>query len=323
MRLLRTIFSIAHVITALLLLGMLMNAYVSPAFLPYFNLLPLGFPFLMAAYIALTVLWILMGRKRALLAVLFGLLFIQPARRWVNYSPEQQPGTLKIISFNGKNAAYGESQIHQYLENQGADVILMQEPGINSLKGYHMKRESVVSIASKHKIVNYELMVTGGDNSQAQYADIDINGKTIRFFNYYLEPFYFEKSMVKPSDDASVNEDKARKVISKLLHTFKVHAQQVDALKKMANDSPYPVVIAGDFNAVPNSYEYYTTAEGLEDAFVKAGRGFGTTFHDYKFPLKIDHIFTSETIEAKTYHIDRNIKISDHFPVTATFNIKE
>lgn len=323
MRLLRLLVVLAHAITALLMLGVLMNAYVSPAVLPYFNLLSLGFPFLMTAYAVFTLIWILMGRKRALLSIAFGLLFIQPIRRWVNFTSEQQPGALKIISFNGKNAAFGDKQIQQYLEQQDADVILMQEPGIDSLQGYHVKRESVVSIASKYKIVHYDLMVTGGDNSQAQYADIDINGTTIRFFNYYLEPFYFEKEMVKPADDPSVNEDKARKVLSKLLYTFKVHAQQVDALKALINDSPYPVVVAGDFNAVPNSYEYYTTGASLDDAFLKAGRGIGTTFHDYKFPLKIDHIFTSKTIEAKTYHIDRSVKISDHFPIIVTFNVSK
>ncbi|MNY44466.1 hypothetical protein D3C86_1794970 [compost metagenome] len=106
-----------------------------------------------------------------------------------------------------------------------------------------------------------------------------------------------------------------------LIPTFKKHQTQIDQIKAFMNQSPYPLIVAGDFNAVPNSYEYYKVSEDLEDTFLKVGKGSGTSFHDFKFPMKIDHIFSSKSIKPISYKVDRSVQISDHFPVLAEFLI--
>ncbi|MGS0748127.1 hypothetical protein [Halpernia sp. GG3] len=53
-----------------------------------------------------------------------------------------------------------------------------------------------------------------------------------------------------------------------------------------------------------------------------AGSGSATSFHDYKFPIRIDYIFTSKEIEPISYKVDRSARLSDHFPVIATFKLK-
>ena len=98
---------------------------------------------------------------------------------------------------------------------------------------------------------------------------------------------------------------------------------QIDSIKKEIENSPYPVFVVGDFNSVPNSYEYYKVSDNLKDAFVEVGRGSGTSFHDFKFPLRIDYIFTSESIQPVSYKVDRDVQISDHFPVIATFKLAD
>ena len=107
-----------------------------------------------------------------------------------------------------------------------------------------------------------------------------------------------------------------------LIPTFRKHQNQISPIKSFIEGSPYPVIVAGDFNAVPNSYEYYKISEGLQDVFLKVGRGSGTSFHDFKFPLKIDHFFASASIEPISYKVDRSVRISDHFPVLAEFRVK-
>ena len=107
----------------------------------------------------------------------------------------------------------------------------------------------------------------------------------------------------------------------KLSPIFKVHQEEVATIRKAIDESPYPVMLVGDFNAVPNSYEYYHLGKGLTDAFVEVGRGSSTSFHDYKFPIRIDYIFTSKEIKPIRYRVDRSIKSSDHFPVIAEFKI--
>lgn len=108
-------------------------------------------------------------------------------------------------------------------------------------------------------------------------------------------------------------------IFSRLIPTFRAHEDQIKKIRKAVDGSPYPVILAGDFNSVPNSYEYYNLGKNLEDAFVKAGNGISTSFHEYSFPLRIDYIFTSSSIIPVSYKVDHSVKLSDHYPVIAEF----
>lgn len=306
-----------------------MNAYVPPKVFPFLNLLSLGFPFLITAYILLTVFWILSWKKRAFVFLFLGLLFFNATIRWVNFSSEKdQTADLKMISFNTRAGLMGRDKLKEYLKNSGADVILLQEDSGKELTdlGYHVSNpHGIFTVLSKHKIV--DIKVINPDDEYLRIPciqiDIEIKGKVYRFIDVYLHPFSFDKDMVKLNGDSEQNEEKAKNVIKKLIPTFKKHQDQVEVIKEIVKNSPYPVILAGDFNSVPNSYEYYHLADGLQDAFVEAGNGSATSFHDYKFPIRIDYIFTSKSIQAMSYKVDRSVKISDHYPVIATFKLEK
>ena len=264
-------------------------------------------------------------KKRAAVFLVLSLFFIIPTRRWINYTPtKKETPNLKIISLNGKSGKFGDENIYNFLNDQKADVVLTQEyKSAENLKGfeYFERNFPVVKIQSRFPIVESGIVETDAKNGRCIYADIKINGKIIRFVNVYMEPFYLDKSMVKPTKDMNVNEEKAKNIIHKLVPTFRKHQSQIAPIKGFLDNSPYPIILAGDFNAVPNSYEYYTLSENLEDTFLKVGKGSGTSFHDFKFPIKIDHIFASKSITPISYKVDRSVKISDHFPVIAEFLI--
>ncbi|MEY8758168.1 endonuclease/exonuclease/phosphatase family protein [Chryseobacterium tongliaoense] len=330
MKVFRLILLILHSGIFLLLLCVLLNAYVPPKVFPWFNLLSLGFPVLMITYILLTVFWLFSWKKRVFLFMLLGLFFINPVKRWVNYSsvPKETPN-LKIISLNVKGGTFGLKNIKEYIDHSGADILLLQEDfgkeyGFKDLRTGD-KTMAAVSIYSKYKIVERKELI--GDyksyNVFADQTDIEIKGKTYRFINTYLQPFKFEKSMVKLNGDSDKDEQKLKNIVKRLIPTFKMHQEQVAMIRKGIDESPYPVILTGDFNSVPNSYEYYHLSEGLEDAFFKVGRGSGTSFHDYKFPLRIDYIFTSKSIQPINYRVDRSVKLSDHYPVIADFKLND
>ena len=302
-----------------------MNAYIPPSVFGMLNLLSLGFPILIIINILLLLFWIVSWKKRAAVFLVLSLFFIIPTRRWINYTPtKKETPNLKIISLNGKSGKFGDENIYNFLNNQKADVVLTQEyKSAENLKGfeYFERNFPVVKIQSRFPIVESWIVETDAKNGRCIYADIKINGKIIRFVNVYMEPFYLDKSMVKPTKDMNVNEEKAKNIIHKLVPTFRKHQSQIAPIKGFLDNSPYPIILAGDFNAVPNSYEYYTLSENLEDTFLKVGKGSGTSFHDFKFPIKIDHIFASKSITPISYKVDRSVKISDHFPVIAEFLI--
>lgn len=300
-----------------------MNAYIPPSVLGMLNLLSLGFPILMIINILLLIFWIATWKKRAAVFLILSLFFIIPTRRWVNYTPtKKETPNLKIISLNGKSGKFGDENIYSFLNDQKADVVLTQEyKSDQNLKEfeYFERRFPVVKIQSRFPIVESGIVETDAKNGRCIYADIKVNGKIIRFVNVYMEPFYLDKSMIKPTGDMNVNEEKAKSIIHKLVPTFRKHQSQIAPIKGFLDSSPYPIILAGDFNSVPNSYEYYTLSEGLEDTFLKVGKGSGTSFHDFKFPIKIDHVFASKSITPISYKVDRSVKISDHFPVIAEF----
>ena len=45
--------------------------------------------------------------------------------------------------------------------------------------------------------------------------------------------------------------------------------EQADTIAKYIQQSPYPVIVCGDFNDVPGSYAYRTVKGNLQDVFVK------------------------------------------------------
>lgn len=312
-----------------LLLGTLLNAYIPPKVYPWFNLLSLVFPILMIAYVILTIFWIFSWKKRAIVFAALGLLFLNPVKRWVNFSSVNESGSdLKIVSLNAKGGLLGIENIEKYIDNQNADIILLQE-GVRdyNFKGFGKgKGDAIISIFSKYKIIDQKELIDSNpetNNAYANQTDIEIKGNTYRFINVYLQPFKFEKNMVKLQGDSNEDKQKVKDVVKRLIPTFKMHQEQVAAVRKGIDDSPYPVILVGDFNSVPNSYEYYHLVEGLNDAFVESGRGSSTSFHDYKFPIRIDYVFTSQSIQPLSYRVDRSVRISDHYPVITTFKLQK
>jgi endonuclease/exonuclease/phosphatase (EEP) superfamily protein YafD len=318
-------FAIIHIAIIVLLCGTLLNDYVSPKTFPGFNLLSLAFPVLMILNVLLIIFWIVLWKKRAIFFILASFLFLNPIKRWINYSPESaEKSNLKVVSMNIKGGTMGREKVYEYLKNSGADIVFAQEYGDEfNVPGYahHTNQHEIVALNSKQEIVSQGELASDSVGN-AFFADIKTENKIIRIVNVYMNPFSFDKQKVKPGEDLDKNKTKVMYILKKLIPTFKVHQEEVATIRKAIDESPYPVMLVGDFNAVPNSYEYYHLGKGLTDAFVEVGRGSSTSFHDYKFPIRIDYIFTSKEIKPIRYRVDRSVKLSDHFPVIAEFKIE-
>lgn len=325
----RIIFTVAHVVIVLLLGATMLNAYIPPKVFPFLNLLSLAFPFLMMANLLLCVFWIFSWRKRAFVFLLISTLFLTPVRRWINYSePKSEKADFKVLSFNNKVNEYGIKEVENYVSNFNADFVFLQEAGYSSLGNpileqmkysLHNRR---ISFFSKYQIVEQDTIPLI-DKGKSVYADVIIKGKRIRFINVYLEPFQLHKSMVKPTEDLEENGTKAKSLVRRFMPVFKKHEEQVQILKSFIKKSPYPVILAGDFNSVPNSYEYYTISGVLKDCFLESGTDLATSFHDYKIPIRIDYVFSSENLKSTYYQVDRSQKLSDHYPVLVKFSLKD
>jgi endonuclease/exonuclease/phosphatase family metal-dependent hydrolase len=180
-----------------------------------------------------------------------------------------------------------------------------------------------IIVFSKYPIINRQAVSTFPNdyNSIFQYVDIVKAEDTIRIFNVHLQSLRFSKENLKYIDKPTAeNEDEAIKesknIISKFKNGFLRRQVQADRICTEMKKSPYPVIVTGDFNDLPNSYAYQTIGSNLKDAFVEKGSGLGRTFSGISPVLRIDNIFVDKKIDVLQFNRVKK-KLSDHFPIIA------
>lgn len=180
---------------------------------------------------------------------------------------------------------------------------------------------------SKYPITNTGAIRFEKSNNQSIFSDINIKGKTVRVFNNHLESIGFKDGDLSVLDtlEFSMSDSQRqglRKISQKLNRAFALRSSQADALARHISNSPYPVIVCGDFNDTPVSYVYRTMRGNMKDAFKEAGVGFGGTYNGRLPSFRIDYIFHSP--EFDTYNFHRfPIKYSDHFPIMVTLDLKK
>jgi len=182
-------------------------------------------------------------------------------------------------------------------------------------------------ILSKYPIINkHTIEFSPFDyNSTFQFADIVRGDDTLRVFNIHLQSLKFSKTNMnfieKPAMSNQNDFTQSKNLLGKLKTGFLKRALQSNRIKNYINQSPYPVIVCGDFNDVPNSYAYHTIGDGLINAFTAKGTGIGRTFYAISPTLRIDNIFVSKNFNVEQY-MRLKRKLSDHYPITADLFLK-
>jgi len=159
------------------------------------------------------------------------------------------------------------------------------------------------------------------------YTDIVINRDTIRVFNFHLESIRFSNAdykFVTEFIDPGIqpqSSSNSKIILSKFRNAYRKRAEQARIATEYIRQSPYPVIVSGDFNDTPVSYVYHTISNGLGDAFLNAGRGYGSTYSGGIPLIRIDYVLHSESLVPNDFTIHK-VDFSDHFPVTCLFNLR-
>lgn len=163
-------------------------------------------------------------------------------------------------------------------------------------------------------------------NSIFQYTDILKAGDTFRVFNIHLQSLKFSGRNLQYIKDPSMNDEAdledSKNIISKFKHGFLKRGIQSNRIRNEIEKSPYPVIICGDFNDVPNSYAYNTIGKGLQNAFAEKGTGIGRTYNGISPTLRIDNIFADKRFEITQFTRVQK-KLSDHFPLFVDLFLKK
>jgi endonuclease/exonuclease/phosphatase family metal-dependent hydrolase len=322
---------------------------VLPSFLGYaFPLLALINLFFIFYWGVRLKLWILVP--------LFGFfLTLDSARSWfpVHFKQEAAFGkTLKVLSYNveflthaGKETPEGLNPIVAYIRDLNPDIVCMQEVGIEfiqknrfepktkkALKAYRYfasgekeERFSVVCM-SKYPILRfYRIDYESLSNSSWVY-DVKIGHDTIRVINNHLESNKLNREEKDQYTEIIQKRESAKltKVAgllgSKVGKSTRIRGNQADAVSQVIHDSPYRVLVCGDFNDVPGSYTYRKIRSDILDCWVEKGNGWGHTFHENLFLFRIDYILHTPDIHCVSSHVD-HVRYSDHYPVWANIQL--
>ena len=163
-------------------------------------------------------------------------------------------------------------------------------------------------------------------NSIFQYTDIVKDTDTFRVFNIHLQSLKFSNTNLEYIDKPGINDEsdlkESKSIISKLKKGFLKRKIQSERIKEEMDKSPYPVIVCGDFNDLPNSYAYSTIGKGMKNAFVEKSSGIGRTFSGISPTLRIDNIFVADKFDIEQFlRIPK--KLSDHFPIFADVQFKK
>ncbi len=96
-----------------------------------------------------------------------------------------------------------------------------------------------------------------------------------------------------------------------------IHSRQA---RRFIEGDTTPVIIAGDFNLVPESVFFRYEWGRWRDAWSDAGLGYGATKKDRpKIRARIDHLLTDDRWRAFHVEVGDDLDGSDHWPVIADF----
>jgi len=325
-------------LAALLLFIAFLTQYVPPKYSSFLSLTGLVFPLLVLLNIIFVIYWLLQFKKYlfiSFLALLINYNNLQALFQWSGKHVLQKKG-FSLMSYNVRlfNTYHWikkrgiDTDISNYLKDQFPDILILQEfkPDRKTdflqykfkhivLKGIH--RKAGLAIFSKNEIIHKGNLNFKNSYNNAIWADIKMGKDTLRIYNVHLQSY----KIVNPEN--LVSQDKV-KVGNKLQKVFEIQYRQAIRIKEHAQKSPYPVIISGDFNNTAFSSPYHILVDGLNDAFVEAGEGFGFTWQYKWFPLRIDFVLPDKkNIDILEFKTLRHIKYSDHFPIKALLQFKE
>ncbi|UBM60141.1 endonuclease/exonuclease/phosphatase family protein [Marinilongibacter aquaticus] len=179
-----------------------------------------------------------------------------------------------------------------------------------------------LAIFSKYPIVHKEEFSWKTNNNGVLIADIAVNTDTIRVFNIQTKSMGIRVEKVIASENDETMKKETRNILSQLKSGFKDRAVQVKELEELIDQSPYPVILAGDLNELPYGYAYGRVHRKLDNAFEKSGNGFGFTYHKLPSFLRIDNVFFDpQKFQALEFETLQSVPNSDHYPIIARLGI--
>lgn len=257
--------------------------------------------------------------------------------------------TLSVMSYNvelfgwyhWKTNDERRNNVFQQLAENKVDIYCFQEFFYTNIPGRFDTRDSLtellnaphyhdhythemhqvqfygIATMSRHPIVNRGVIEFPNDkNNVCIYTDIMVDDEIIRVYNVHLCSIRFsgddhEYAGDLQTDPGLLQDSRVMMIYYRLKNAFVKRSWQADLVREHMDNSPYPIILCGDFNDTPVSYAYAVFNEILNDTFRSYGNGTGNTYIGNFPSFRIDYIFTSPEFT----HVRHEVlpeELSDH-----------
>lgn len=348
-----TVLYTATVAAAVALIFSYLASAVNPASDTFFIPFGLAAPFIIGINLLLALFWIIRWKPVAFLPILllasgYGVVSRHIQLPVTKQYDKRTSDDIEVTTYNVhifRDAEWNGSldSIAGYVKRSAPDILAIQEYYASSsmpadsigtvMGGYPYFRTFYIrsepgsgvgyglALYSRYKIVRSEEIVFENESNGAMYADMIIEGDTVRVFNCHMQTTDVDDTdiaLVEGEEREPDTEMKAglKRIMAKLKSNGVKRAAQADIVADHVQSSPYPVILCGDFNDVPASYTYKRLSRGLKDGFKAAGRGYARSFRQLHGLFNVDYIlYTPASFECVRYD-SPSLPFSDHDPVT-------
>ena len=360
-RITKSILISINVIASLLFLVTCLSPYISPASWWINGFTGLIFPYLVLTMILFTIFWLLAKPKLVwvpLLTLALGWQQISVVFAWhpgAGFSKRRHDNILRVVNWNvrGFNGLSKNQEIKKFIPTEIATSIMKLQPDVICLQEFNNANNADnISLFTKQYKYHYfskDYQRANGnyqsgciifskfpiiDSGKIQfpiaesliYADILKENDTIRVFTTHLQSFKFKQAdyndleKIKEQDDEGLKASK--NIFRKMKLAFSRRGVQANMVEETLAKSPFPSIICGDFNDVPNSYTYFRIKGDRQDAFLEKGFAIGRSFIDLAPTLRIDYILPTLRFEVKQFDmVDEDL--SDHIMLVTDLLVKK
>ncbi len=223
---------------------------------------------------------------------------------------------LSVLTYNthqmGMYEKAHQNRVIRYLQRQDADIICLQEVDVYKnekyltlpelrkalekypytyfdFKIYNKRHQYGLAVFSKYPLSNKNTVRYSSRGNISDYCDVAVGKDTFRLFNNHLESNRLEIKDLPDSIESSALVESAQRISDKLESARKIRQLQAEAIRAEISKSPYPVIVAGDFNTPPVSFSYIKIRGcDLRDCFLATSWcEWGATFSRRHIGLRI------------------------------------